>query len=331
MSIRQKAKPKPPKPKPKPVAHLTCARRNCRPYLAYPCSRRLGSMTASDSEPAMLFQVSPTMTRSRCPIRSAVSLVELLVVCAIILFLLALLVPGLGHAKEQARRVQCANNLKQWGVALQLYRDEYNDYIPMEGNTLPDQHTHINNLFKPGTWFNTLPPYLDMPEYREVEGANIAIREFKNGHIWICPSKDLTGAYKSFKGKNQFHYGMNQVLDGLGKWPEGSKDAPGFPEPEKAKPLPGKLFAKKPNTVFLFDIAPNSPAGSPRDVANEYWRNFDGGRGGKFHGNFANLLCLNGSVIGATANDLYSPRDNRHGKIIWHHPQLYWGYPPPSW
>lgn len=288
-------------------------------------------MKTSDLEPAMLFQVSPTMTRSRCPIRLAVSLAEVLIVCAIILFLLALLVPGLWQAKEQARRVQCTSNLKQWGVALQLYRDDNGDYIPMEGNTLKDPITQINNLFKPGTWFNTLPPYLDMPEYRDVEGTNLSIREFKNGHFWLCPSKDLTDAYKSFTGKNQFHYGMNQVLDGMGKGPEGSDDTPWFPNAEPAKPLPAKLFAKKPNTVFLFDIAPNTPAGSPRDVATEYWRFFDGSRGGKFHGNFANLLCLNGSVIGVTADDLYSPRDNRHGKIIWNHPQLYWGYPPPSW
>lgn len=279
----------------------------------------------------MLFQVSPTITQSRYPLRLAVSLSEVLIVCAIILFLLALLVPGLGHAKEQARRVQCANNLKQWGVALQFYRDDQGDYIPMEGNTLKDPITHLSNLFKPGTWFNELPPYLDAPAYRDVEGVNKSIREFKNGNLWVCPSKDLTDAYKSTTGKNQFHYGMNQVLDGMGKGPKGSNDTPGFPEPEKVKPLPGKLFVKKPNTVFLFDIAPNSPAGSPRDVATEYWRYFDGSRGGKFHGNFANLLCLNGSVIGVTADDLYSPCDNRHGKINWNHPQVYWGYPPPSW
>ena len=256
---------------------------------------------------------------------------EVLVVCAIILFLLALLVPGLGHAKEQARRVQCANNLRQWGVALQYYRDENNDYIPMEGNMLLDPTTHLSNLFKSGTWFNELPPYLDAPAYRDIEGVTKAIREFKNGNIWVCPSKNLTDAYKSFTGYNQFHYGMNQVLDGMGKGPKGSHDTPGFPDPEKAEPLPGKVFAKKPNTVFLFDIAPNSPAGSPRDVATEYARNFNGGRMGKFHGDYANFLFLNGSVFGFTTSDLVAGRDLRHDAIIWNRPQLYWGYPPPSW
>jgi hypothetical protein len=124
---------------------------------------------------------------------------------------------------------------------------------------------------------------------------------------------------------------MNQVLDGLGKWPEGSKDAPGFPDPEKAKPLPGKLFAKKPRTVFLFDIAPNSPAGSPRDVATRYARDFSGRYLGKFHGDYANFLFLSGAVSGFTTSDIVAGRDLRHDTIIWNHPQLYWGYPPPSW
>jgi prepilin-type processing-associated H-X9-DG protein len=254
----------------------------------------------------------------------------MLVVCSIVLFLLALLVPGLGHAKEQARRVQCTNNLRQWGVALQLYRDDNHDYIPMEGNTFKDPITHVSNLFKPGTWFNELPPYLDMPAYRDIEGVNASIREFKNGHIWICPSKELTDAYKSSSGMNQFHYGMNQVLNGMGDPPKGSRDTPGFPNPVKAAPLPAKLFARKPHTVFLFDIAPNSPSGSPRDVATEYARTFSGGRYGKFHGDYANFLFLDGGVGGFTTSDIVAGHDLRHDPIIWNHPQLYWGYPPPS-
>ncbi|MFH1111216.1 MAG: DUF1559 domain-containing protein [Planctomycetota bacterium] len=262
--------------------------------------------------------------RRRGRTRLAVSLPEMLVVCAIILFLLALLVPGLGHAKEQARRVQCANNLRQWGVALQFFRNDHDDYIPMEGSQLQ------GGISKPGTWFNELPPYLEMPAYRDVAGVNIAIEEFKNGHIWVCPSKNLTDAYKSFSGKNQFHYGMNQVLDGMGKGPEGSRDTPGFPDPEKAAPLPAKRFAKKPYTVFLFDIAPNSPAGSPRDVATQFARDFEGRHLGKFHGDYANFLFLDGGVGGFTTSDIVTGHDLRHDPIIWSRPQLYWGYPPPS-
>jgi prepilin-type N-terminal cleavage/methylation domain-containing protein len=52
------------------------------------------------------------------------TLVELLVVMAIIALLLALLVPAVQAARESARRIQCANNIKQLGVALQSYQSQ---------------------------------------------------------------------------------------------------------------------------------------------------------------------------------------------------------------
>ncbi len=70
------------------------------------------------------------------------TLIELLVVIAIIAILAAMLLPVLGKAQEQANRSVCASNLRQLSLALHMYAQDYNEWLPTAVETcLVDRRT----------------------------------------------------------------------------------------------------------------------------------------------------------------------------------------------
>jgi prepilin-type N-terminal cleavage/methylation domain-containing protein len=115
------------------------------------------------------------------------TLIELLVVIAIIAILAAMLLPALAKAKQRAYQAQCASNLKQWGIAVNMYAGDFGDCFPDDSGTVagrPNTPTYND----PG-WVSPLfdttvyPSYL----YRNTTGtAATGLR--KQNDVLYCPT-----------------------------------------------------------------------------------------------------------------------------------------------
>ena len=88
--------------------------------------------------------------------RSGFTLTELLIVSAMISILGVLLVPALSTANETSKAAVCLGNMHQWGLAISMYCEDYNDYFPPEGNYSPAGGS-------PWGWYTALPRYINTP------------------------------------------------------------------------------------------------------------------------------------------------------------------------
>lgn len=96
------------------------------------------------------------------------TLIELLVVIAIIAILVALLLPAVQQAREAARRMQCRNNLKQFGIAFHNYHDAHGCFPPGAMGVI--QGGSVQQDFRGFSWGSYLLPYLDqVPLYKAID------------------------------------------------------------------------------------------------------------------------------------------------------------------
>jgi len=134
--------------------------------------------------------------------KRAFTLVELLVAIAVIAILASLLLPALSRAMSKAHGVACLNNLKQWGLATQLYVADHDDFLPPDGSP--------NGISEDSGWYIDLPRVLGVKPYSELPWrTNAAIAP--GNSIWICPANTNRS-----NGNLLFHYCLNEHVNGTG-------------------------------------------------------------------------------------------------------------------
>jgi len=138
------------------------------------------------------------------PSRRAFTLIELLVVIAIIAILAAMLLPALSRAKSKAQQAVCLSNLKQWGLADNMYLDDNTQAFPFpryqDGYASSAEQdnpiwlsipTYHNQHEGDDVWFNSLPSYIaNKPLY---VWASNPTDFYGSKSIFTCPTAAAQG------------------------------------------------------------------------------------------------------------------------------------------
>jgi len=140
------------------------------------------------------------------------TLVELLVVISIIALLLSVLMPALGRARSQGGQVVCKSQLRQIGIASQMYAQNNRDYA------VPGRWNNGGDWISVNTWYSNLTPYIGSGESPRKVYLMTRADARKYNSVWTklrCPSERSGVAQSEFQGIAIRTYGINMGCGAL--------------------------------------------------------------------------------------------------------------------
>ncbi|GAT32883.1 prepilin-type N-terminal cleavage/methylation domain-containing protein [Terrimicrobium sacchariphilum] len=134
--------------------------------------------------------------------RAAFTLPEVLVAISLVAIAASVTTNWVNTGIEKARGAECVGHLQQWGVALQLYIQDHDGFLPRRGQGVRP----VTVIDRDEDWFNCLPPYLEMSPYKELYAHGQAPRPGLRS-IFLCPGAKIPEDCVHF-----ISYGMNMYL-----------------------------------------------------------------------------------------------------------------------
>ena len=129
----------------------------------------------------------------------AFTLVELLVVIGIIAVLVSILLPALSRARAQAMSLNCLSNLRQCGIAMMLYSQDYKGYLPYPTTTFSES----------ALWFTAIDPYLQS-NANSTRGTGVASQRAYTAYKQ-CPQVNAEWNMTGNGGSNDSNTGSQNI------------------------------------------------------------------------------------------------------------------------
>jgi len=146
-------------------------------------------------------------TRRNLIRRNGFTLIELLVVIAIIAILAAILFPVFARARENARRTSCLSNLKQIGLGLIQYTQDYDEKITASwyGPNEDKASDPSNGSYK---WMDAIYPYV------------------KSEQLFVCPSDSLNTLYHYYQNETGANFNYGSYAMNVSYWGDSKYQSP---------------------------------------------------------------------------------------------------------